>query len=332
MAIRITYFDLAKAICIILVALGHYVPEGAPMWYESLHDWIYLFHMPLFMFASGYIYNAFKREESYSSFIWKKVKRLMVPYFVVSALIITIKLVSQKGMYVENPVSWFSYAKIFYLPEAGYFLWFIWALFLIFCIVPFFKTSSSRLYLFAVALLWHYWHPLTLPSVFCIKQAAGMLVWFMTGVVFCDQKHLWSDYVSMKAHRAMIVTLCLLFAIGSFLFFRGVISRSNVLMPWLGIGAVMIFSSWLSRFAASRWMQPLLLVGNASYIVYLFHTTFMGFAKSFVHKMPAMNGGDDLMFCLGTLIVVMAGVAIPVLLYKYVLGKTRITKVAFGLK
>ena len=84
--------------------------------------------MPLFMFASGYIYMAFKKDELYLSFIAKKVRRLMIPYFVVSLIIVTIKLFSQSSMYVENPVTVFSFIRILYLPEAGYFLWLIWSL------------------------------------------------------------------------------------------------------------------------------------------------------------------------------------------------------------
>lgn len=329
---RLLHFDLAKAICIILVAIGHYVPDGAPQWYERLHDWIYLFHMPLFMFASGYIYQAFRRDEPYGVFVLKKVKRLIVPYFTASVLIITLKLLSQRGMYVENPVTWLSYAKMLYLPEAGFFLWFIWALLLMFCLVPFFRTPHSRLWLFAVAVLWHYWHPLSLPRVFCLMEAARMLMWFMAGVVLVDQKDSLSGLLRPQSRRMWRMATPMLFAIGTVLFFAGVIGRGNVMMPWLGVGSVMIVCTWLSRFAEKAWLQPLLVVGNASYIVYLLHTTCMGFAKSFVHKVPAMNGGDDLMFCLGVLIVVLAGVAIPILLYTCVLGKTRLTKAAFGLK
>lgn len=51
---RIIALDIAKAICIILVVMGHYVPDNSPAWYVLVHDVIYTFHMPLFMFVSGY--------------------------------------------------------------------------------------------------------------------------------------------------------------------------------------------------------------------------------------------------------------------------------------
>lgn len=45
---RSDVIDIAKAIGIILMVVGH---SGCPAW---LHDFIYVFHMPLFFFLSGY--------------------------------------------------------------------------------------------------------------------------------------------------------------------------------------------------------------------------------------------------------------------------------------
>lgn len=69
---RLLQLDIAKAICIVLVVIGHYSPECSPLWYTMTHDIIYSFHMPLFMFASGYIYNAIRKQISYGDFLKKK--------------------------------------------------------------------------------------------------------------------------------------------------------------------------------------------------------------------------------------------------------------------
>lgn len=200
---RLITFDTAKAICIILVVIGHYVPISSPTWYYALHDWIYTFHMPLFMFASGYIYIAFKKDEKYHFFIWKKIKRLMIPYFTTSFIIISIKLLSQRGMYVENPVGITSYLKMFYLPEAGYFLWFIWALFLMFIFMPLFKNKKLRTTLFVIAIILHYVHPFPLTKLFCISQAANMLIWFTLGVTSFD----WKEKIDRLLHHRQISAL-----------------------------------------------------------------------------------------------------------------------------
>lgn len=92
---REIYIDIAKAICIILVVIGHYKPVSSPTYWTTLVDIIYTFHMPLFMFASGFIYKQFTpiiyTGKQYVSFIKNKIFRLIVPYLSVSLIIITIK-------------------------------------------------------------------------------------------------------------------------------------------------------------------------------------------------------------------------------------------------
>ena len=177
---RILFLDVAKAVCIILVVVGHYVPDNSPGWYVAIHDVIYTFHMPLFMFASGCVYIATRKDIGYGSFLKRKLRRLMVPYLSTSVIVITIKLLTQGGMGVEHPVTVSSYLRMFYQPEAGYFLWFIWALWWMFVLVPLFRTPGSRLVLFIAALALHY-VPLALPREFCISECRSMLVFFMLG-------------------------------------------------------------------------------------------------------------------------------------------------------
>lgn len=186
---RILFIDIAKAIAIVLVVIGHYIPDNYPHWYGEMREIIYGFHMPLFMFASGFIYIATVKEQSYHSFIWRKVKRLLVPYLVVSVLVISIKLLTQGFLYVENPVTVMSYAKILYLPEAGYFTWFIWALWWMFVIIPFWRTKYQRLFLLLMAVLL-YFIPFQLPEMFCLKEFKGMLIYFCLGCVVWDYKSL----------------------------------------------------------------------------------------------------------------------------------------------
>lgn len=201
---RLVNFDIAKAICIILVVIGHYIPDNSPDWYVINRAFIYSFHMPLFMFASGYIYIAFKKEESYGHFILKKVRRLMIPYLVTSVLIVTIKLLTERNAYVENPVTLLSYIKVLYSPEAGYFLWFIWALWWMFVIVPLLKTKRLRLIGFFIALALHYL-PITLTHVFCLEQMRQMLVFFMLGVVAFDYEDYYIKYTKQLALPILVL-------------------------------------------------------------------------------------------------------------------------------
>lgn len=74
---RIHYWDNIKGFLILLVVLGHLleqIPDGRT---SVIYKLIYLFHMPLFVFCSGYLAN-------YSP--QKIVKRLLIPYVILQIL------------------------------------------------------------------------------------------------------------------------------------------------------------------------------------------------------------------------------------------------------
>ena len=55
---RLTDLDRAKGLAILLVVFGHLVPQEDPAgvtWYDPIRIAIYLFHMPFFMYLSGYV-------------------------------------------------------------------------------------------------------------------------------------------------------------------------------------------------------------------------------------------------------------------------------------
>lgn len=331
---RLLEFDVAKAICIILVVMGHYAVKQ-PVWWTTVHDIIYTFHMPLFMFASGYIYIAFKKEERYTSFLCKKVKRLLIPYIVTSIIVVTIKLLSQNFLYVENSVTILSYLRLFYLPEAGYYLWFIWALWWMFVIVPLFKSKEHRIFLFFVAILLHYtaWTE-NFTDIFCIKQTAFMLIWFMLGVISFDWKLLVNLVKPSHLIFALIIfSLAIVVCIvinnsleGDYFIIRNeyLLEGAKILCPYCGIFFIMIASKYITQIGVPKWLMT---IAGSTYIIYLFHTTVMGLAKAILMKIPSLQ----LWPVVDIIIVVAMGISVPILMQK-IFQKYRLTRIMFGLK
>ena len=70
---RIDYIDIIRAFGIICMISGH-LPNVNSDW--SLY--IHAFHMPIFFIISGLF---FKEKEPFSTFIQKKVRTLLIPYF-----------------------------------------------------------------------------------------------------------------------------------------------------------------------------------------------------------------------------------------------------------
>lgn len=91
MSSRILWLDIAKGLTIILMVLGHTsIPEFASRF-------IWAFHMPLFFIASGWTTNWEKK--SLVEFTRHKFRTIMVPFFVYSAIVLTIEQIAMGGQY-----------------------------------------------------------------------------------------------------------------------------------------------------------------------------------------------------------------------------------------
>lgn len=105
---RVGFLATARCIGILLVVLGHSYPFGVPIpaALEQLRLFIYRFHMPLFIFISGYL--AGKSTAPAVVYIQKRAKRLLIPYFALSLIAFLPKAMVQQ--YLNNSVElsfWF---------------------------------------------------------------------------------------------------------------------------------------------------------------------------------------------------------------------------------
>lgn len=76
---RDTSIDIAKGFGILLVILGH-----VPTIPDELKKIIYAFHIPLFFFISGYLYNSIKYNLlTPVQFVRSRIQRYIVPYFII---------------------------------------------------------------------------------------------------------------------------------------------------------------------------------------------------------------------------------------------------------
>lgn len=81
---RLTYIDIARAIGILFVVLGHvnqFYRDSQGIENSQTLIFIYAFHMPLFFILSGILFSEKTFHElSFFDFLIKKVKALLVPY------------------------------------------------------------------------------------------------------------------------------------------------------------------------------------------------------------------------------------------------------------
>lgn len=79
---RIDYIDIAKGIGILLMVIGHSLSEDS-----KLRSFIYLFHMPLFFFISGVVFNELYFQDT-KALIKSKLKGLWYPFIKYSIIFI----------------------------------------------------------------------------------------------------------------------------------------------------------------------------------------------------------------------------------------------------
>ena len=81
---RLTYIDIARAIGILFVVLGHvnqFYRDSQGIENSQTLIFIYAFHMPLFFILSGILFSEKTFHDlSFFDFLIKKVKALLVPY------------------------------------------------------------------------------------------------------------------------------------------------------------------------------------------------------------------------------------------------------------
>jgi len=123
---RIEYIDMMKGFAMILVILGHisYIPY-------SLKILIYIFHIPLFFFLSGFTLNI-KKYNSFIPFFMKKFKTIIVPYFLLNTGVFMFKsIILQPESILKIDILYFVKALILADRLHNYYqLWFLTSLFL----------------------------------------------------------------------------------------------------------------------------------------------------------------------------------------------------------
>lgn len=332
---RYETIDIARALAIILVVAGHYDDPRMPQALETVRRVIYMFHMPLFMFASGFVNVATaRRGAGYARFIVRKFRRLMVPYFTMSLIIMIIKMATQGSLAVDHPVTAADLPSILWSPVAGYFLWFIWAMWWMMVISPIFHTPGRRLVLLTASLVLHFTADIY-PEMFCLRQTAEYLVFFAAGGVTLD---LMRRGLKLPRLRFSLPLTTLLFAMAAItLLHERLLPQESLpglrlLTAFAGVAASFCISAACLRLGSGEMRKLLFSLSSASYIVYLWHTTFMGLAKALLAKSGFLSCPIPLWhWVVAVTVVISCGVIMPWLLDRYVLSRTRMTRFLFGL-
>ena len=186
-ASRFTYLDIAKGIGILLVVIGHCIPdastsEGISIWgYKVLFNIIYSFHMPLFFFIAGFFLSResiVKKGQTKLDVVIARAKRLLVPYFFVGMCYAPLKILFSR--FANKPYDLANLWKIVIGVNPDGELWFLYALVVIVVIAAICHFKITLPLLAVSALL------IFLPSEFTI--VTGNLFYFFLGMYVRNEK------------------------------------------------------------------------------------------------------------------------------------------------
>lgn len=125
MTARNTLLDCLRGFAILLVVIGHSIQTVYSNNYDQhpLFRMIYSFHMPLFMFISGFVaYGTFNGSPHK---LLKRFKTLVIPFITWA----TFFVLFNSAIYQQKPDFIVQFKNLFYSPDNGG-LWFLWVLFL----------------------------------------------------------------------------------------------------------------------------------------------------------------------------------------------------------
>ena len=196
--------------------------------------------------------------------------------------------------------------------------------------MPFFNNRRKLLYLLGISLVL-YFIPIPFPSFFALADLKRIMVYFVLGCVLCEYSE-----IREKSHINVFVVLgfyIIVYILGKQLDFAVFTPVLKFALALCGIYVVANFAQALEQ-RTIKIRKILLNIAACTYTIYLFHTTFMGFAKAVILKLgfQLVDPNNFFVFISMALIVILAGVVAPIILHKKVVRYSRFFSYLIGAK
>lgn len=284
-----------RGLAIILVVLGHVIGNdstgGMKVSDDSIFRYLYYsleyIRMPLFTVISGWVYaNKPIISENRFKFIKGKLRRLLIPMFVISTILFLSRIMipySNEAPRLED------LGNNLFFPYDMY--WYLYSLFLIFLIVsvldtqPFFRTikgwtlSVIAAFGFLFVEMQFLDH---LPNLFSWMGAAYLLPFFLIGIGVYR-------YPALLLNKQVLFTLLIFFTAGiiiqqmAWYGYFPIQSKRSLLGIIVGVTGVLLLLK--AKFENSFLSQ----IGNYAYSIFLFHIFFTGGSRIVLMNLGVSN-------------------------------------------
>jgi fucose 4-O-acetylase-like acetyltransferase len=296
---RLLDIDRAKGLAIILVVLGHLVSREPPLgneWYTKLLVAIYVFHMPFFMYLAGVVFahgdNLEKPQANFRRYLFKRAERLLIPFVVMGLVILVIKLVASRFLYVDKIPDGLLDGLIALVWNTDHSpaisIWFILVLFCYCAVTPLLLRLSNGsiwpLLIFAAGL--HFLHS---PALAYCDRITFYYVFFVIGMLV--GRHF--SAATLLIDRTYPLC-CVLFVAALAIILSRPSAEPEVMIA--SLSALPALHGLVRAYPLNR-SATLLQLGKLVFAIYLFNTLFIGAAKGMLLVfIPSWDGLNFLLF------------------------------------
>ena len=332
---RLLDLDRAKGMAILLVVFGHLVPQEDPAgltWYDPVRIAIYLFHMPFFMYLSGYVTfwsgAASVAPSRWPGLVVRRARRLLIPFFGFGCVILAGKLAADRFMHVDNVPQGLGAGldSLFFhtAHSPAMSVWYIGVLFVYVLATPLLLrlprigSLPPEVPLSLVALVLY---AVEAPPILYMDRVCRFFIFFVAGGLAARAGGTWWRVVDRWHLPALLLLTAVLIFVGSGSAHLNWADHADDRFPYKGymLAAGLLSMVGLHGLARSpavaRW-RWLVFVGNMCFAIYLLNTICMGLAKGVMLKFLSWNAQD---FPIVASAMFATGVFAPILIKRYLL-------------
>lgn len=266
---RLLFIDFLKGIAILCVVIGHIAAFNPKC--NILIDFIYSFHMPLFFFISGYLYQKSSVIDIKFN-VLKKISSLLVPYIAISILAIIIH-----GCSVES-------IRGYFFSETRWGYWFLPTLFILFLfLIIYRKILHEDKYFILVVIFTEFCFLLLkkyLPPFYCELLLVRHLVTYWPFIIL-------GLYMNRIKIRLPLILFCLLawLNIVALNFYYGI---SNEILRTLGrFFAIFGLYGFFVLYPNIDFknVKIIMEMGKSSLTIYIFHYFLLPLTEKYIERL-----------------------------------------------
>ena len=311
--------DRAKGLGIVLVVLGHIVARSYPQhndWFVWVKTGLYEFHMPFFMYLSGYVSflsgAARTPPRKWSALIRKRAFRLLVPFMIFGLAIALGKLLLAPYLHIDHaPGDGLRDLQnlVWHTDESAAFsIWYMAVLFVLSCVTPvlLWAIGGNTWVLFAIAAALY---ALPVPHVMFLDRDATYFIFFVAGGLAAEAGERWLRAVDRNTWLSL-AALLLLVAVG--VYWWQIPAKISLLV--CGIVSMPALHGCVRKAPLSA-SRLLLSLGFYSFAIYILNTPCIGLAKAALWKIAPWDGVNFLVYAP---VLLITGVWGPILIKRYV--------------